>query len=118
MGNTLAPIRFLGSTRDMVLKKSDCKRIEEYLKLDHEVGGCLEYNCATNKLEITSTVSGEGNSIDLKVPKKHVLVLGDNRSNSWDSRFWPGSPFLPEKEIIGRAVWRFWPLNRIGLLRS
>jgi len=43
-----------------------------------------------------------------------VLVLGDNRQNSWDGRFWPGGPFLPEKEILGRAVIRFWPLNRLG----
>ena len=48
------------------------------------------------------------------VPKGSVLVLGDNRSNSWDGRFWPSSPFLPEKEVLGRAVWRFWPLNRLG----
>ena len=50
------------------------------------------------------------------VPEGHVLVLGDNRGNSWDGRFWPGGHFLPEDQIIGRAVWRFWPLNRLGLL--
>tara|TARA_B100000700_G_scaffold330939_1_gene460157 strand:+ start:4583 stop:5245 length:663 start_codon:yes stop_codon:yes gene_type:complete len=52
--------------------------------------------------------------IDKTVPTGSLLVLGDNRDNSWDSRFWPGGPFLPESEIIGRAVWRFWPLNRFG----
>jgi signal peptidase I len=29
-----------------------------------------------------------------------------------------GGPFLPEDQIIGRAVWRFWPFNRLGSLGS
>ena len=56
--------------------------------------------------------------LEVTVPSSMVLVLGDNRSNSWDSRFWPGGPFLPKKEIIGRAAFRFWPFNRIGHLGS
>ena len=56
---------------------------------------------------------GEFNNIE--VPKNHFLVLGDNRANSWDGRYWPGSRFIHKKEIIGKAFFRFWPLDRVGL---
>ena len=57
-------------------------------------------------------------TLNVTVPKGSVLVLGDNRRNSWDGRFWPGGAFLPEREIIGRAVFRFWPFNRFGVLND
>ena len=55
---------------------------------------------------------------NLIVPKDHFLVLGDNRSNSWDGRYWPGGKFLHKKEIIGKAYFRFWPLKNFGFFRN
>ncbi len=48
------------------------------------------------------------------VPEGHLMVLGDNRNASFDSHLW--GP-LPEQEVIGTAVLRYWPLNRLGPIR-
>ncbi len=55
-------------------------------------------------------------TLNTVVPPGQVVVLGDNRANSWDARFWPGGPFLPQSEILGRAFWRLFPFDRTGSL--
>jgi len=46
------------------------------------------------------------------VPKGYLLMLGDNRANSQDGRFWG---LLPKERVIGKAVFIFWPINRIKI---
>jgi signal peptidase I len=49
----------------------------------------------------------------IRVPKDSYYVLGDNSASSRDSRFWG---FVPKRNMLGKAVFRWWPPNRMGRL--
>ena len=55
----------------------------------------------------------------VEVTEGHVFVLGDNRANSADSRYHQDdgdNGLVPVSDVVGVALARYWPLNRIGLL--
>jgi len=47
------------------------------------------------------------------VPANNYYVMGDNRANSCDSRYW-GT--VPRSDIIGKTFFRIWPFSRIGFI--
>jgi signal peptidase I len=54
----------------------------------------------------------EGETIT--VPEGSYFVLGDNSANSRDSRYWG---FVPKKNLIGKAICIYWPIQRIRLIK-
>ena len=48
----------------------------------------------------------------MEIPEGQYFMMGDNRGNSQDSRYWG---LLPKERFIGKALFLFWPLNRINV---
>jgi signal peptidase I len=65
--------------------------------------------------EVTSADGREGDPDfgPIVVPPGHYFMMGDNRNNSADSRYW--GP-LDASRVVGKAWIRFWPLDTIGFL--
>ena len=71
----------------------------------------------TDKIIYPGSLQSRDNFGPVTVPKGSLFVMGDNRDNSVDSRFWG---FAPEENIVGKAffIWlNFGDLKRIGSFR-
>jgi signal peptidase I len=59
------------------------------------------------------TLPDRGDRADMEVPTGSYLMIGDNRDNSADGRYWG---FVPEDHLVGKAtrIWFNWDLTRSG----
>ena len=80
------------------------------------VDGQITINgAAINETYLDSGMKPSLKTFDVTVPKDSFWVMGDNRSNSEDSRFHgdlPGKGFVPKSAVVGRAFVLSWPFSR------
>lgn len=50
-----------------------------------------------------------------EIPEDAYLVLGDNRNDSWDARYWTNT-YVYRDKILGKAVLIYWPIQHLGTL--
>lgn len=81
-------------------------------ELEVHDGQLLRNGQSLNEPWIAEAISYEMPSVT--VPEGELWVMGDNRNASLDSHLW--GP-LPQEDVIGTAVWRYWPLRRFGRIR-
>ena len=51
----------------------------------------------------------------IEIPENAYFVMGDNRNNSYDARYWH-TQTVDEQLIIGIAKFRYWPVTKAGIL--
>ena len=102
---TLYIKRVVGMPHDHLLISGGNLFIDDKLVTLSNNEGRIVYDTPTNWLSLQTNVA---------VPRGYYYLLGDNSTNSYDSRFF-GS--IPRKDILGRVVFCYWPFSRIGIVR-
>jgi signal peptidase I len=102
-------------------KRSDLNFIKRVVAVPGDTlairGGHAVVNGKEQNESFTEPCPGDGGECNfqksIKIPPGHFFMMGDNRGQSDDSRFW--GP-VPEKWIIGQAFFTYWPVDRVGIL--
>lgn len=99
--------RIIGVPYDTVIIRGDTVEI---LAEDFEKGIIIDesYIQGSTGLHLES----EGDMV-VSLGKGEYFVMGDNRSDSWDSRFWGN---LEESEILGKVWVRLWPVGSVNFI--
>lgn len=73
------------------------------IEYNEDLGG-VNHGILNNPRIRAYTKEGRHADSQFKVPMKKYFVMGDNRDNSKDSRYWDTTHFVPEENMVGHAV--------------
>jgi signal peptidase I len=104
---TLYIKRVVGMPHDHVLISDGNLFIDDKLVTLSNIEGRIVYNTPTNFASFFQETN-------VTVPAGCYYLLGDNSTNSLDSRYFGG---IPRKDILGRVMFCYWPSSRIGTVK-
>ncbi len=100
-----------------ILVKRAVARAGDWVDID-DSGNVYVNNVLLNEPYIKEKALGDCNiELPYQVPEGRIFVIGDNREVSIDSRN-TAVGCVAEEQIVGKLIYRVWPLNRIGRISS
>lgn len=60
--------------------------------------------------------TGFFSSLHYEVPEDSYFMMGDNRNDSWDARFWDNT-WVKKDKIIAKVLFRYFPFNKMGAIQ-
>ncbi len=100
-----------------ILVKRAVAKAGDWVDID-DSGNVYVNNVLLNEPYIKEKALGDCNiELPYQVPEGRIFVIGDNREVSIDSRN-TAVGCVAEEQIVGKLIYRVWPLNRIGRISS